>query len=162
MVTLPSSTRMPSPVPEPWIFEFLMTTFAALIETLPLMSRPSITVPAWVTVTEPDAVSVTPAGTPVVDAPGHTPFDGPDGAGAEGVGVAAWGGAAAGIGASVPPTTAKASAAPATAPSRRPNRAQTTSSRAGVQLTAHLPAASTRPYRRVICPLRKNSPDEAT
>ena len=53
------------------ILQFSIVTFGALIYTLPLMSRPEITVPACVITRSPDGVSVTPAGTPVFVASGH-------------------------------------------------------------------------------------------
>ena len=61
---------MPFPLPDPWIFEFLITTPGASIETVPLMSRSESTVFAFVTRSAPDVVSLVPTGTPVVVGPG--------------------------------------------------------------------------------------------
>jgi hypothetical protein len=61
---------MPFPLPDPWIFEFLITTPGASTETVPLMSRSESTVFAFVTRSAPDAVSFVPTGTPVVVGPG--------------------------------------------------------------------------------------------
>jgi hypothetical protein len=49
----------------------LIVTFAARTTTVPAMSLPSTTAPAWVIVMLPDGVRVTPAGTPVLSAPGQ-------------------------------------------------------------------------------------------
>ena len=43
---------------------FWIVTLFAKIVTVPLMFRPSMTAPAWVTVIEPESVSLFPAGTP--------------------------------------------------------------------------------------------------
>src|ERR1700761_5364700 len=47
------------------ILQFSSVTFGASIVTVPLISRPEITAPAWVITRLPDGVSVTPGGKPV-------------------------------------------------------------------------------------------------
>src|SRR5829696_3608492 len=51
-----------------------MVTLGALMITLPVMSRASMTAPAWLIVRLPVGVSVVPAGTPVLAALGHSPL----------------------------------------------------------------------------------------
>ena len=51
---------------------FSITTLLALMSTQPLMSSPLSTVPAVVTTTDPEDLSDVPAGTPVLEALGHT------------------------------------------------------------------------------------------
>src|SRR4051812_18188517 len=53
-----------------------MVTLSASTVISPVTSRPSMTVPSLVISSEPDLVSVTPAGTPVSPAPGNAPVDG--------------------------------------------------------------------------------------
>ena len=62
IATPPERTWMPFPLPDPWIFEFLITTPGASIETVPLMSRSESTVFAFVTRSAPDAVRFVPTG----------------------------------------------------------------------------------------------------
>ena len=50
--------------------EFFRVTLEALMFTVPLMSRASMTVPGVETVMEPEGVRATPAGTPVLAAVG--------------------------------------------------------------------------------------------
>src|ERR1700675_2522801 len=51
--------------------QFIKVTFGALMVTVPRISRPEMTVPAFVITRSPDGVRVTPAGTPVVVSSGH-------------------------------------------------------------------------------------------
>lgn len=61
---------MPSPEPEPWIFEFSITTPGASTVTPPVMSSALITWPGVVAWIEPEASRAVPTGTPVLLAPG--------------------------------------------------------------------------------------------